>query len=231
MYEVVLHVGLPRSASTFLQNNIFSNCPNINYIDRRSLGKKIIDDDGICFYDKYFFKLDSDKINLISDECICQPVDRKDILLSLKEIYDVKKVLFIERDFYSLMQSYYKYHLLKGGNQDYLSFYRSHLIDLDIGTYIGFLNNNFDEVCVLDFNLLKDDFVLFLNRLSVFLDVDLSDVENVVVNSSGSKDFNLSLLRLVNCFFKNSVHNPNGWGFIPDKYNYYRRYVKWRKIA
>jgi len=228
--EVVLHVGLPRSASSFLQQEVFDKHPKINYIDRRSLGGKIIDD-GICFYDKHFFKLDSDKINLISDECICQPISRKDIVLNLKKYYNVKKVLLVYRDYYSLMQSYYKYHLLKGGTQSIHGFYQAHLVDFDIDDYVAFLVKNFDDVCILDMDVLRSDFNCFINDLSNFLNIGLDGVENIIVNGSGNKDFNLSLLRLVNCFFKNRVHNPNGWGFIPDRYNFYRRYVKWRKIT
>lgn len=228
MADVVLHVGLPRAASTFIQKEILDKSPDINYIERRLLkGQSINDDSNVCFYDKFFFDLDESKLNVISDECICQPKNRNDILLSLKEYYDIDRVLFINRDFHSLMLSFYKYYLLRGGNKNFYKFYTPRMVSFDYIDYINFLKDNFSNVCIVNFDLIYNDFNSFISTLSDFLNVDLSFVGNIVVNSS-KKSFNMGLLRFCNKFFRN-FFNDSFYGFLPDKLNLYRRYIIYRK--
>ena len=78
--NIVVHVGLPRAGSSFLQHLVFPNMNNVNLVNRDFLYG--------CFSD--------DKINLISNEIISYN-DRVKRIHVIKKLYPDARIIFIRR--------------------------------------------------------------------------------------------------------------------------------------
>lgn len=87
--DVVIHIGLPRSGTTFLQKEIFKKSPKVKYIDRRKDKSFQTFKEGIKWYlsDDFPSFLSKNKTNVISDEMICYIEDRKKIMKKFKKIF------------------------------------------------------------------------------------------------------------------------------------------------
>lgn len=132
MKKVFLHLGIHKTATKFLQEDIFPKMPDIDYISKakyeRTLLDKILHQDFLAFnyrkdeLRKDFFELaeDSDKLMLISNELLYgniffQNNNRFSILMKLKALFPEAKIILSIRGQRQMIDSIYREYLVQGG--------------------------------------------------------------------------------------------------------------------
>ncbi len=216
-----LHIGLPRTGTTFLQNSIFNNINDINFI----LKPDLID---------LKSKIKSNQVNLISDEGLLGNVWGDNRFISIEKLYKNypdAKIIIGFRKHHKWVQSMYSLYLKRGGSLKVDKF-----LDLDFNN--GILNKK-----QLDFSdLLKEiknkfkykPFVYFLeeieskdnkliNDLSNYLGVDIDNEKfDYKVKNKGLNSIQKELCRKINSFFISNF-NKNGYIklSIANKFNLY----------
>jgi hypothetical protein len=123
----IIHIGFPKTATTWFQHEFFPNVNNTNFIKRETLSEKIVKPNTFEF-DKNsvsdFFKNSSTKQLLICDEMLVGGMDAgfgngafiKEIGSRLKSTFpDAKIIIFIRNQPSMVASAYYQY-IRAGGN-------------------------------------------------------------------------------------------------------------------
>lgn len=172
--NIVVHVGLPRAGSSFLQHLVFPNMNNVNLVNRDFLYG--------CFSD--------DKINLISNEIISYN-DRVKRIHVIKKLYPDARIIFIRRKIDTWIKSLYSSFLEDTGN-DFINFlefeYRFVDCEPSFDEYINLLKSLFEDVLVLDFEKLIKDNVGFVQDICDFIGCDFPEYKNKAINKRLSKN-------------------------------------------
>lgn len=162
MERIVIHIGLRKTASTFLQHNIFPKISNVAY-KRGGINP--------LSYDKVFDK----EVFLISDEDIPGwPYLKgytqesffeqfKESLKTIKHIFKDPKLVVCFREPSAFIHSNYKQYLHEGGTvdwEDFFSLNESSLLDKNdfyFSKYVDYLNENFrsEDLFIYDFQSFK----------------------------------------------------------------------------
>lgn len=167
--EVYFHLGLPKTATTYLQLAVFPNLKGIYYTRKRLFGNyhDIIQSTN---HAKYLFSNESDR-NL----------DRK--LDDINEKYPEAKIILVFRKHDSWINSKYKYEIRKHSPLSFKEF-----LDLENNTgkwktdemryrnYIEMVKSRFNEPpLILNFEELKSDPNLFIKRITDYLGVVIDE--------------------------------------------------------
>jgi len=186
--EIFIHIGFPKTGTTFLQEVIFPRLNNVNFILR---------DFSLAQY--------KEGKNLISNERITGGItgdaDYKTILDRIKKLFPDIKIIVVLRDKDEWIKSCYyqfigtpKNRLLVKSFKDYYdNYFNKSLLDFDC--FEQYLRNMFDDVLVLDYNLLKTDSNSFIEMICSFIGVDVPVYDNNKYNIS-LKDKHYKILRL-----------------------------------
>ena len=124
-------------------------------------------------------------------------IDRNVILKGIKAEYGNVKIILGVRDKESWLRSLYNKYC-DYGFKSYSRWYNENFNKsfLDYNKYIFDIKEQFDNVYIYDYSLLKNDFPAFKKRLCIFLGYEV-DFNNVNVNRSVNI-FSIYLLRFVN---------------------------------
>ncbi len=218
---VVIHVGLPRTGTTFIQNEIFEKSPEVNYIDRRHAKlkkdkKKLIDKKGkIWYFKKYPEYISDDKINVISDEMLCYSPERKKILRGFKKRFSDAKIIVGLRDKQKWKKSWYNKYIKSGGVHTFDFWKENILLNFDFKEYTNFLENNFNEVFIYKFKELKSYKRKVIKKMCDFIDIKTPLYKNNKHNKSINRDY-LEAIRILNHLY-NTNYNHSKIGFLPDE--------------
>jgi len=196
--NIVLHLGLHKTGSTFLQRNVFPYIRDVNLVFVNPLTHKI--------------KLKKGCVNLISREGLSgKPhFSRSDTRFSLadglKKLFPIAKVLLVIRDKKTWCRSLYSQYIKSGGYKSYSRWYDMVFNKdfLNFKKYVDYLRSLWDDVLVLDFELLKKSTRDFVKQIAVFIGVDHIDFVDRVVGKR-LKGYNLLLLRFLNVLGLNPV--------------------------
>ena len=232
MEDLVFHIGIQRTGTTFLQQEVFPTMEDINLVNfirhdgikYKVTGIKTINNNlrnihkiPLKTIKKSVNKrLKKDKINLISNENIWW--SRKDDDLIYKKVDKIyscfpdSKIIFGIRKQDSWISSMYSKYVSSGG---ILSFndYRKNEINkkcLNFDEYISYLKNTFGEekVFIYNFENLIKDTDSFIKILCNFLDIKKPNY-NSKKRNIGYSLWQIKLSLLINHFFKNE-NNPKG---------------------
>ena len=221
MTDIIIHVGLHKTGTTFLQEEVFSRIKKVNYT-------------GILRYDTKIYK---DKINIISDEDLSirphLPVNHKDYLncnqrfviaKRLHSIFPTAKIIIGIRNKDSWLRSVYSQYVKSGGIYNYDRFICESFDHrfLDFDSYIDYLNDLFNEVLVYRFEDLKQNPFNFVKNICDFIGLDTPRFENRIWEKRWSKR-QIKLGLFLNHFF-NSSFNPNS-GFFFRTRSFNPRYL------
>ena len=126
MVEVILHVGVEKSGTTFLQRNIFSRVPTLVFIgqpyenkDFRQSIESLKRDDKYEYNEKYLLEIlkpyfgkaeSSGKYLLFSDETITSPDMKTEVARRLRSLFGAARILITIRNQISSVESYYVKH-------------------------------------------------------------------------------------------------------------------------
>ncbi len=143
--NIILHIGIQRTGTTFLQYNIFPNIKEINIVNfyrydgilhdvlpMAEISKLLGDVES--FSNKFIRKeinnfSKNDKINLFTNENIyCQMFERGDRRYEkIKKIFPNAKIIFGTRNKDDLLLSWYKKYVVNGGTLSFLNFKKEHI--------------------------------------------------------------------------------------------------------
>lgn len=211
---LIIHVGLPKTATTFLKKNIFSAIKNANYMSKLDFGTKLYDD----------------KVNIVSAEHMSGEMftqgnsDKRFIIADrLKLCFPDAKIIVGIRGSTSWLHSLYSQYVKEGGVYCYNDWYLK-LFDeqyLNYGVYINYLKKLFKDVHIYQFEELKKDVCRSVKDMCDFIGVSVPCFENKKYNVSLS-DRQLGVLRLLNRMFR-SRQNPDG--YLPRHKKWNVRYL------
>ena len=228
-----LHIGFPKTGTSFLQFEIFPKLKEIRYWhvggfpkNEEKMMRKLLDKirntdiplDINQTKQEINQLLDKTKPNLISFESLIGEIfdsQYKDMYMiadRLHAVFDNPKIILCIRNKDTMINSLYSQYIKEGGILQKKDFIRECRLDkrLDYKPYIEYLEQLFDKknVCVLRFEYLKKDAKQFVKNLCSFMNVEVPEFENKRYNVSLNQK-QLEALRLINHAFKTKL-NPRG---------------------
>ena len=199
--NLTIHVGLHKTGTTFLQKEIFSKIPDINFVRSAEIWK---------------IHIDKNKINLISNECLSSDephfwefgaTGRYEILNHLKQLFFDAKIILGIRNFDAWLKSCYKQYIVCGGIlkfDDYCNKYRKHFINMQ--EYEDKIRDTFTDVLVYRQEDLLRNRDKTINNICRFIGVNAPEYSNVKRNIS-PKPYQLELRRRMNKFMKSEFND------------------------
>jgi len=230
--KVYLHIGMPRTGTTFLQQEIFPMIEDINFINFRYHGGILFKMVSINKFNNIFSNIENveyetveknvlpylrnDKINLLSDENIYDNMwlgeDRRWRRINrLKELFPSAKIIFGIREKDSLLRSLYKKYVMDGGILSFDEFIQTINLDkLEYEKYIQHLFRLFGKrnVYIYRYEKMKNDIHSFVEELCNFMKVEVPSFKNIRRNAGYSQD-QIKISLIINRLFR-TYHNPQG---------------------
>ena len=242
MENLYIHIGIQRTGSTFLQQEIFPKISDVNlinlhrhqglkfkYLPRNHLQKILRN---IELYEKKRIEkelipyIKSKKINLITNENIWWQLHenikkREERIKKIKTVFPDAKIIFGIRRKEDLVISFYKKYVVRGGIFTFREF-KKNILNYDMLNYEPYINlllKLFGEknVHIYKFEIMKTDIHRHVKNICDFMNVESPNFDNVVRNV-GYSHWQLKLSLLLNNLYKTKA-NPKG--FIPLEYKWH----------
>jgi len=225
--EIVLHVGMHKTGTTFLQWNVF-HFIDANYLWHvfyKSWLKDLLNISKDVDYERIKHKLkkilSTEKVNIISEENIytyqfTKEDDRFARLERIKKVFPKAKIIFGTRKKEENLVSWYVEYVADGGVLDYHGFLEKHmnLDKLDYEPYIKKLIELYgkENVFVYSMDELRKDQDLLIKKICKFIDVESPKKYR---HEPARVGYGLNLLKIslfLNRFFKTPLNKK---GVIP----------------
>jgi len=222
--KLVIHIGLNRTGTTFLQTKVFPFLKNVNYIPLYLNNKYACN--------PFMLKTEDGKTTLISNENFCFFIKHTDvdkdtkyyadseiILKRLKKVFPDASIILCVREKDNWLKSVYN-NSVKNGYVHSFEHFLKHTECVDIDSFVKTLKKLFDDVfiyCFEDFIKDKEKIVADICR---FIGTDVpSDIDYRKVNKSlSNKDIKKMLI--FNKLFVSKL-NPNGRFKVPSSLYYF----------
>jgi len=170
MSEVIIHVGFPRTGTTFLQEQVFSKM-NVCFIRSmlfpdwfRCKGKKII--------------ISHESLSLHRYDSSAE--EKFAVADALKRIFPDAKIIVGIRDAHSWLRSLYSQYIREGGTKTFDEFYKTFDNQhLDFDRYISHLRSLFDQVFVYRFEDFKRDKYRIIKEICDFIEEPTPIIEDI----------------------------------------------------
>ena len=184
MSKVLIHVGLPKTGTTFLQLEVF---PKIE-----KQGVKVISDEGLS--GDYFQK---NSYSIV--------YNRYDVIKKLKELYPDAYINIGIREIEPWLKSLYSQYIKEGGFYKYKKWLREVLNPecLDTQSYLKFIQQHFDKVFIYKFDNFIKNKKSIIDNLCDFLEIEHIKFKDKRYNTKWCKE-SIRLSRFL---------NRNGWLF------------------
>lgn len=222
--NIVIHLGMPKTATTFLQWNVFHYL-DVNYlwhIFHKNWIKNII------FYDKELDLdhakskieqcLKPDQINLFSEEnlytdYLVKKDDRFILLDRIKYIFPEAKIIFGIRDKKTLLVSWYKQYVATGGTKDY-NYFLENIMNkkkLDYKEYLKKLEKYYGKNNIFIYRLeeIQKNQEKVVKNMCRFIGVPFPDDYRRKPTNVGYSLETLKISLIINKIFKTRL-NPEG---------------------
>lgn len=225
--KIVIHLGMPKTATTFLQWNVF-HYMDVNYlwhIFHKAWIKNIIHYDKKLDLKKAKNKiqkhLKKDKINLLSEEnlytdYLVKKDDRFIILDRIKQIFPEAKIIFGIRNKQEILISWYKQYVATGGTQGYEYFLKNHMNQkkLDYEEYLEKLYEYYGKNNVFIYKLedIKKNQEQVIREMSEFIGIPFPKDYNRKPSNVGYSLETLKASLIINRMFRTKL---NPYGIIP----------------
>ncbi len=223
-----IHIGFPRTGTSYLQKNIFPKLTNINFTNYSELQGKTLAN----FIFKENTDLGIDKIKkenqnfFYSDESFVGEIfyhglNRKLILRNIKNSINNPQILLFIRYQPDILLSLYRHYVQYGGYLRFDGLLNNSLkrgvyqcLDLDLfkyDEYINLLCEFFDKenVHIFTFEEFQNDYDGFIHRLCKVLGSPLPNVKNGKIEHGSLSDNYILKIRKLNYFLRSRM-NPTG---------------------
>lgn len=217
--EIYFHVGLPKTASTFLQQKIFPRFKGVHFTRKRYTDK----------YPEIVVNTDHNKF-LFS----CEYADNLEVKLDLLEQrFPQAKVILVLRKHTGWISSKYKYHIRKHGSHDFRSFFDIYedkgvlkQSDVVYENFIRMIDSRFtNKPLILFQHELKENPKQFIQRIADYMEVEPPEkLPASKVNSSFSNR-QLRVLLWLNRTYPYRLHKYPRGSFSRKLYYRYRQYL------
>jgi len=209
--EIYIHVGLPKTATTFLQKNIFRYCKDIYFVKK------------LPFFTS---NINMNKI-LISNEALSgspqsgRSVDRRDkIIRRLKKLFPEARIVLGLREKQKWTVSLYRQYVRQGGVclfEDWFNNVFDHRF-LDFDEYISLLDSLFPEIYVYQLKDFKLNCQRSVSNLCSFLEISVPQYNPQPMHVSYNEK-RTELIRKGNHLFKSYLNTS---GIIPIEWKFMR---------
>ncbi len=250
--KTFVHIGFPKSASTFLQKRIFSKNDRINYIKDPKFYEYLYTKKKVSIklrkkYINNFIKkkFSTTKINIISAEVFVMPNDclfthprdndwkkileNKDIMYNLRNLPIDYEIIMIIRNQRSWLISWYQERVKRLETKSFKSWLESKEIKntlevIDFYETIKIWKNFFKKkkISIIPFELLKNSSEEFIKEISQILGIEIKVDDNSIIKKSVSN-------RVI--FFKRKINFLGGIlvSFFGKESSVYRLFWKINK--
>jgi len=239
MADVILHLGLHKTATGTLQRQFFPACDDLKLFTTRMPEMKAFvqmatKKDPVFFQankarDLILPLLSEHRPNLLSNESFSGPPysgvieagldHRSPILSNLSQSFPNARAILVLRRQDELARSFYRQYLKSGGTRSIHRFYgmaqngRMPLMSLDrfyFSSYVNAVKTTFPSgVLILAYEEFSQDQVSFLRKLAEFLGIQLPKINLRRENSTKLGPVGMELSRIFNHLFR-SLLNPAG---------------------
>ena len=203
--KLFIHVGLPKTGTTFLQQEVFPKIENVNF----------------AMFPDYRTTLYPNKINIIGDEFLSHVSympgrdanQRFEIAKRLQGSYPDAKIIIGIRDQKSWLRSLYNQYVRAGGIHEYDYWFENMFNKdfLDTESYINFLKKSFKKgVYVYRFEDMKKNYSVWIKDLCDFIGCDVPKIERKKHNVGWGKN-RIKIALFFNKFFKSPVNPEKGF--------------------
>ena len=194
--NVILHVGLPRTATTFLQSQILQKIPNYNIIkDKQTLVKNLQQQ----YYEKNI---------IITNEMFSMIPDRYELVNKIKQYYPQTKLLLGIRDYPTILHKLYN-HLVQHGlcetRETWTKRQPKHM-----KKYIKYLKEIFPNNYIYKFEDFKKNPDDIITNICELIKCKKPKYINKKINKTTMDDKNIEFIRKTNMLCQ-SKYNKNGW--------------------
>ncbi len=200
--EIFIHVGLPKTGTTFLQEKVFPKM-DVNFICKENLAT---------------VKLSPNKLNLISDEDLSHKIDifginRYEVADRIHRLFPNAKIIVVFREKKKWLKSLYNQYL-KSVYRPYMSFekFRDVMIKsgaLEFEKYEEYLRKLFPSVLTLQFEDMKKDMYGFVSKICEFMGVEVPEFDpnptNVSLTERQLKLIQFVKSRNISLWWKNKI--------------------------
>jgi len=195
MRELYIHVGLPKTGTTFLQEEIFKKMKNIRYIRDLDITSYVLDD----------------RKTIISHENLAgvsnpSPASHRFIIADyLHKLFPDAKIIVGIRDKDSWLYSLYSQHIRNGGSlsfEEFLAKFDKRCLDFE--EYISYLKSLFSEVYVYRFEDLIRNKAEFVKKLCDFIGEPVPRYKDKKRRVS-LKSYQLKTIRFINKTITNDL--------------------------
>ncbi|MEM7550839.1 MAG: sulfotransferase domain-containing protein [Bacteroidota bacterium] len=217
---IYIHIGYPKTATTYLQNNVFNAIEGCNFMGFNELCQNGLIDltfrkESSLDYNHLAKIFDSEKDYIISYEGFVGIFLNGSVISDfipnrIKKVVEKPRILITIRNQKDMFKSLYIQYVISGGTLKASDFYASKppqmiFFDWDFLNYTPLINKykkafGADNVFIVPYELLKKNHGLFINEINKFIDdkIVLTEKDNSkVVNRSLGKTA-LSILRMSN---------------------------------
>jgi hypothetical protein len=225
--KIILHIGMQKTATTFLQWNVFHYL-DVNYLWHffykpflkgfLDFKKKVDLEKTKRIMPSY---LEEEKINLISEENLYTSMfskedDRFIMLDRVKTVFPNAKIIFGTREKEEILPSWYKEYVAVGGVLSYDEFLDSHmnLEKLDYKPYIDELKKHYgnENVFVYSLDDIKRDQDEVIKKMCEFMEVEAPKSYRETPSRVGYQPFMIKISLFLNKLFKTPLNDK---GLIP----------------
>jgi len=219
MKDIIIHIGLNRTATTYLQKEVFPKL-NVNFIPYKVNNR--------YFLTPFLKKLEDNNINLLSNESLCNPIRNKsdkdnkfyastnEILSRLSKVFPRAKIIYCTRDLDSWLLSCYN-NAIKNGYIKNFNIYLSEMEYINPEDISSIVKKLFKDYYIYKYEDFVDNPDKIISDICKFIGVPKPIVKNIRVNFSYS-GINIKILRLYNTIFYSSL-NPIGLIHLPNAIN------------
>lgn len=219
--KVMFHIGSRKAGSTFLQNQVFSNCDKVNYIGKTvsNYPETLIDLAYLNDLDWNLKKIkikneisidfDLKKLNLLSSEAVCNTAHTYRNLARISEIFPNCQVLYVERSLDEVKKSHYLYDVY---HENVTSYYAGYFDNTNRPMALGkcksenlyesTLNYIQDACSYLNLNLTVMNFNQLITEINESNEININGYK-FIANSTTPENRSLPLEQVAKKFLEN----------------------------
>lgn len=191
MKDIIFHIGMPRTATTFLQQQIFSNIDNI------MLYPKLPPKNKIQKYNKV----------LISNEMLCMMPRRYRILNYIKNEYPNAKIIMCIRKYNEVLNNLYN-HLVTYGLPDTKKQWKQTQPNT-MKDYTNYVKQTFPTHLIYQYTDFLKDQHKTIKQICKFINEPIPKYTNKIINSVTKNKQEIEHMRTTNTIIR-SKYNPHG---------------------